>query len=215
MQRKRKTVPLESETTTMAAPWAEPVPGAPFPMTDEQFLAWPGKDGYRYELIDGRLVRMPNSWEHMEVLSRLNLFLAAYVISHPEFAYYVADGTYRLRLPGGKTPKYGPDASLIRRSRLPPRDDFKARKDALNVAPDLMIEIASQGQRPSDMAEKARQVLSGGVQMVWIIYPLLRSAEIWRPDNTSEPDELLGMADYLDALEVAPGLRIPVHDVLV
>src|SRR5260221_3618649 len=42
------------------APWAEVVPDAPFPMTIAQMQALPD-DNWQYELVDGRLVRMPGS----------------------------------------------------------------------------------------------------------------------------------------------------------
>jgi Uma2 family endonuclease len=42
------------------APWAELAPDAPFPMTVDEALALPD-DGRRYELVEGRLVRMPLS----------------------------------------------------------------------------------------------------------------------------------------------------------
>ncbi|HST87174.1 MAG TPA: hypothetical protein VLJ14_02260, partial [Ktedonobacterales bacterium] len=42
------------------APWAEPVPDAPYPLTADDLLAMPD-DGYIYELVEGRLVRMPGS----------------------------------------------------------------------------------------------------------------------------------------------------------
>jgi len=43
------------------APWAEVVPGAPYPMTIQDLLDWPDDDGYRYELVDGVLVRVADS----------------------------------------------------------------------------------------------------------------------------------------------------------
>ncbi len=39
------------------APWAEIVPDAPSHMTLAEFLDHPGQDGYRYELVEGVLVR--------------------------------------------------------------------------------------------------------------------------------------------------------------
>ncbi len=42
------------------APWAEPVPNAPFPMTIAQMQALP-EDNWTYELVEGRLVRMAGS----------------------------------------------------------------------------------------------------------------------------------------------------------
>jgi hypothetical protein len=35
------------------APWAEVVPEAPYPMSEDQFEAWPEEPGWRYELVEG------------------------------------------------------------------------------------------------------------------------------------------------------------------
>lgn len=42
----------------LIAPWAEVAPDAPPHMTLAEFLDYPGEDGYRYELVEGVLVRM-------------------------------------------------------------------------------------------------------------------------------------------------------------
>ncbi len=62
------------------APWAEIVPDAPYPMTIAAFLDRPDDDGYRYELVEGVLVRMVGSRPaagHITV--RLQARLAVYV----------------------------------------------------------------------------------------------------------------------------------------
>src|SRR5437588_12159552 len=44
------------------APWAEAVPDAPYPMSVDDLLDWPDDDGYRYEVVEGVLVRMAGPW---------------------------------------------------------------------------------------------------------------------------------------------------------
>jgi len=56
------------------APWAEIVPDAPYPMTIQDLLDWPDDDGYRYELVDGVLVRVAGSGDKA---TRLGLDIAA------------------------------------------------------------------------------------------------------------------------------------------
>lgn len=40
------------------APWAQVVPDAPPHITLDEFLDYPGEDGFRYELVEGVLVRI-------------------------------------------------------------------------------------------------------------------------------------------------------------
>jgi len=71
------TLPQES-----VAPWAEIVPDAPR-MTLTAFLDYEGEDGYRYELVEGVLVRMVGTRPRAGRVSRKLLFaLTAYVQMH-------------------------------------------------------------------------------------------------------------------------------------
>jgi Uma2 family endonuclease len=74
--------PSESELARTAhntlAPWAEPVPGTG-PMTVDQLLALP-QDAWMYELVEGRLVRMPASGgEVSAIAARLLIALGIFV----------------------------------------------------------------------------------------------------------------------------------------
>jgi len=52
---------LRADPPDPVAPWAEVVPGAPYPMTVQDLLDWPDDDGYRYELVEEVLVRVAGS----------------------------------------------------------------------------------------------------------------------------------------------------------
>ena len=213
----RRTNPLpaaESEDSMSIAPWAEIVPDAPYPMSQEEYERWPDDDGYKYELVSGRLVRVPNSGFHMRFSAEIFFALKVYAREHPEWRAFGSDSTFRLPQPGAKKPlTLCPDSALVQTQRLPQLENWPAWKQVFDLAPDLAVEIASEGQRPEDMGVKARQFLEVGTRMVWIFYPLLYQGEIWRPG--AKGPILLGMADYFDGLDVAPGLKLPLRDIFL
>ncbi|MGH2501145.1 MAG: hypothetical protein ACRDID_01385, partial [Ktedonobacterales bacterium] len=65
--------------TNTLAPWAELTPDVG-PMTVDDLLAWPTDGRWQYELVEGRLVRMPASGGEASliagwVLTALNIFV--------------------------------------------------------------------------------------------------------------------------------------------
>ncbi len=56
------------------APWAEIVPEAPPNMTLDDLQDWPDDDGYRYELVEGMLVRMAGTRPQAGRVTRRLLF---------------------------------------------------------------------------------------------------------------------------------------------
>jgi Uma2 family endonuclease len=84
------------------APWAEPVPDAPAApagLTANDLLDLPD-DGYLYELVEGRLVRMPGSGAKA---SSIALYLGSRIVMFVRAGKLglVTDGTgeYNLTLP--------------------------------------------------------------------------------------------------------------------
>lgn len=74
--------PMSSATRLAApfAPWAQVVPDAP-QMTVNDFLNWPDNDGYRYELVEGTLVRMAGSGKRV---TRIGLRIGACLLDYVE-----------------------------------------------------------------------------------------------------------------------------------
>jgi hypothetical protein len=82
------------------APWAELVPDTG-PMTVDQLLALPQDEPWIYELVDGRLVRMPLSGgEASRIALRLGAALLTFVEDRGLGAVTTADGEYDLTQPG-------------------------------------------------------------------------------------------------------------------
>lgn len=188
------------------APWAEPVPGAPYPMTAGELLGLAG-DAQRYELVEGRLMRMsPTSDEHFYITDNLHPVLRAFVKEHRLGIVTYPDNGFQISLPGQPDTVVAPDIAFVRAEQVPPR-----RTKYLAVAPDLAVEIASPTQYRPEMAAKARLYLAAGVRLVWVIWPADRQVDVWVP-GSDVPERTLGEGDTLDGLDVLPGFAHPVAD---
>jgi Uma2 family endonuclease len=194
------------------APWAELVPDAAPGMTVAALLARPDDGRWQYELVEGRLVRMPGSGgEASRIAVRLIIALGMFVDARQLGAITGADGTYDLTRPGdaGETGLV-PDAAFVRADRVPARTSPEYAK-AWHLAPDLVAEVASPSQFRPEMGEKAQRYLAAGVRLVWIVWPKSRQVDVWRP-GAAQPVATLGPGDVLDGLDVLPGFTHPVAD---
>ncbi len=186
------------------APWAEIVPNAPYPMTAEELARLP-EDRWHYELVDGRLVRMPpTGGEHGDVALDLGAALRVYVKAHQLGRVFAAETGYLLSPPGTiNQTELAPDASFVQTSRLPPRKS-EAYRAIWSLAPDLVAEVASPTQYRPEMGEKARLWLKCGVRLVWVVWPKSSQVDLWLPGK-DQPTKTLKIGDALDGLDVVPG----------
>jgi Uma2 family endonuclease len=193
------------------APWAEPVPGAPYPVTAEYLLTLPD-DLWQYEIVEGRLVRMPGSGNAASsIAAYLITALVSFVKPRKLGRVTGADGVYNLT-PAGASLETAliPDVAFTRAGRLAPLGSAEAQ-GIPHLAPDLVAEIVSPSQYRPEMAAKARLYLDSGVQLVWIIWPRAQQVDVWRPGSDA-PIATLGLNDSLDGFDILPGFSHPLAD---
>jgi Uma2 family endonuclease len=186
------------------APWAEPAR-----WTAEDLLTLPD-DGWSYELVRGRLVRMaPTSWAHGQATQNLLRALDRYVEAQQLGKVVPPETGFDLTGPNDEDDTVlGPDIAFVRMERIPQHGaDIFA-----HLAPDLVVEVASKGQYRPEMHAKARLWLERGARMVWVVWPRRRSVYVWEPGDelilsTKEED------DVLDGGAVVPGFSMPVADI--
>src|SRR5712691_10886035 len=79
-------------------------------------------DGYRYDLLDGELIRVsPAGFRHGRLAAEIARRLGNFLAEQPHLGVVVgAETGFRL----GRTPVtvLGPDAAVVRRDRLPPSE---------------------------------------------------------------------------------------------
>lgn len=193
------------------APWAEVVPGAPYRMTTAQMQALP-EDNCQYELVDGRLVRLPGSGSKA---SRIAMYLGSVLLAYarPRKLGSVSgpDGEYDLTPAGASLgTALIPDVAFVRAGRLEQLRSKEANAIP-HLAPDVVAEVASPSQSQPAMAAKAQLYLAAGVRLVWIIWRDAEQVDVWRRGSDA-PVATLTASDMLDGLDVAPGFTHPVAD---
>jgi Uma2 family endonuclease len=182
------------------APWAEPVL-----MTAEELLRLPD-DEWRYELVEGRLVRMsPTGAEHGRIVTALFLAVGWFVRERRLGEVFPAETGFWISPEGGSDTVLAPDLAFVRAGR-----EAGARvKGFPRLAPDLVVEVASPSQGRREMGAKAQRWLSGGVRLVWLVLPEERVVEVWRGEALAR---IVPRGEELSGEEILPGFVFPVAD---
>ena len=190
------------------APWAEPVPDAKVPMTADELLRLP-RDGWQYELVEGRLVKLPSvgPW-HAHKASRLDTALTIFVDARQLGIVLVGEPGFTLSQPGQPDTVLAPDVAFVHRDRVPAEGSPEG-SGFWRMAPDLAVEVVSPSQHHPEMAEKARTWLNAGVRLVWMVWPAAKQVEVWVQGH-DEPVATLDIGDALDGRDVLPGFSYPV-----
>ena len=173
-------------------------------VTAEELERFPSDDR-RYELVEGRLVRMsPVNFDHGRIVMRLGALLHLHLKSQPSGAV-VADVGFKLD--SNPDTVRGPDIAFLLKDRVP----SPGGRGFYNGQPDLVIEVLSPEDRRGEMRVKIEGYLTRGVSLVVVIDPDHRTATIHRPGAASVSLET--EADVLDLNDVIPGFRCRLRDI--
>src|SRR5215203_1053742 len=156
------------------------------------------------ELVNGRVVAMAPAGP---IYGSLELRLGAKLLAY-------ADETGRGVAMGGEVGIYtsrdpdtvrGADALFISHERY----GRWGHGAFLDVAPELVVEILSPGDRPGEVATKVREYLAIGVDRVWLVDRRRRQVRIYRsPDQV----EILEIGNTLRDDEILPGFVLPLSE---
>jgi Uma2 family endonuclease len=173
-------------------------------MSIEDLLALPA-DGGMYELVEGRLVKMPppSGGGASNTAMTLGAALTMFVQSRGLGAVTGSDGEYVLSKPGEPVTALAPDVAFVRAEHLPPFDTPEWH-GAWHVAPDLAVEIASPNQCRPEMAAKAKVYLAAGTRLVWVVWPKYRQVVVLDGTSTLSGEDVLPGFSYAAASLFAP-----------
>lgn len=198
------------------APWAEVVPHTGR-MSVDQLLRLPD-DGWRYETVEGILVRVAGSGAWATTIGRrLSARLGDYVDEHDLGLVTGADGVFKF--PGAETGLL-PDAGYLAAERA---DSIADVSKPIPFPPDLAAEVASPSQSATDMAAKVQLYLRGGTRLVWVFWPERGAVDVWRLGDLRpryedmRPSTTLRAAagDTLDGEGIVPGFSYPLAPLFV
>jgi Uma2 family endonuclease len=162
---------------------------------DELFeLDLPGK---RTELVKGVLmVKEPPGFRHGRIMAALAARLTNHSDAHGLGGVVVTDVGFWLER--GPDTVRGPDIAYIARDRAPDPDFAKYPE----LAPDLVVEVLSPGDRPGEVLAKVSDWLTAGCRLVWVVDPQRRIARVYRADGT---EALVPDTGALEGEVVVPG----------
>ena len=160
----------------------------------------------RTELVRGVLVvKEPPGFRHGRIMVALASRLANHSDAHGLGGVVVADVGFWLER--GPDTVRGPDIAYIAPERAPNPDFAKYPE----LAPDLVVEIMSPGDRPGEVLAKVSDWLTAGCRLVWVVDPQRRHARVYRADGT---ESLVSDASALEGEDVVPGFTCSLDDLL-
>jgi Uma2 family endonuclease len=171
-------------------------------VTAEELLRLP-RGEWRYELVEGRLIRMsPVGYPHARTVMRFGSLLERHVRERrlgeifTELGFTLAFNPDTVR---------APDVAFIRRNRIPtpPPGGFWIGP------PDLAVEVLSPDDRPRDIAAKTAEYLERGVRLVLVVDP---ESQLLTMHASGEPSVHLHRTDRLDLDRVVPGFSCAIGD---
>lgn len=144
-------------------------------MTEEEFVAWVGEKT-RAEWVDGEVIVMPPAnEEHADLSLWLSMLLRLYVERRAPGVVRGTDFTVRL---GPRRRRRLPDVFYVADAR---RDIL--RRNHVEGAPDLTVEIVSPDSVARDWRDKYLDYQAAGVQEYWVVDPLAQRVEAYRLDE--------------------------------
>ncbi len=174
-------------------------------LTAEEFMAADLGDG-TFELVRGEVIQVPPPMpEHGVVCANVVIALGNYG-RQTGYGYPLANDSAVVTERGPDTVR-GADICFYSHERWP-RSQVGSKLPP--VAPDLVVEVYSPGNRTGKALEKVIEYLDAGFPLVWIVYPKSRQVVIYR--SADEAPDVLRQDAVIENLPELPGFRCPVAD---
>lgn len=174
-------------------------------LTAEDLLHMPD-DGWRYELVQGELRRMPlPGFRHGRIANRIAVSLSNHVERNHLGVVVAAETGFLLRQ--GPDEVRGADVAFISKARYEAASF--AEEKHFPGAPDLAVEVVSPSDSYSEVEEKVLAWLRAGARLVVVVDPKKEVVFVHLPGATPE---ILTADDTLDASSTVPGWTFKVGD---
>jgi Uma2 family endonuclease len=159
------------------------------------------------ELVRGRLVvREPPSTHHGAVSANLAFELSALVRTKKLGQVFAQDTGFKIA--SDPDTVRGPDVAFVSVERLEriPKEGYA------DLAPDLVVEVISPGDRPGEVLAKIGEWLAAGSRCAWLIDPRRREARVFHADGGVS---VIGEDGSLDGGDVLPGFSCRLGAILL
>lgn len=173
--------------------------------TEKDVLDIHAREGRLCELVDGVLVEKTMGFRESCLAIFLGQFLLGFVRPRNLGLVTGADGMMRL------APRLVriPDVAFISWERIPGKR--MPTEPIPDLAPDLAVEVLSEGNTEAEMNRKLGEYFQAGVRLVWLVDPDARAVKVYTSvDRYTTLDE----KQTLDGGDVLPGFSLPLAQLL-
>ena len=172
-------------------------------LTYDDFVLFPD-DGKRHELIDGEHYVTPSpNRKHQKVLGNLHLLIGSWLEQYPIGQVYFAPFDVIFTM----FDVVEPDLLYMSNERAE-----RVLTDAnVKGAPELVVEIGSEGTRGRDETIKRRLYERAGVSEYWVVDPEIDIVRVYRrgTERFGRPIELRAESGDVLTTPLLPGLSLP------
>ena len=175
-----------------------------------EFVCQPENVDRHFELINGELVEMPAPGEeHGFIAGEIAFQIRRFDSERKHGILTVGAGYYSQE---DRSTVLGPDVAFRRTGgSAPPLQEKWAPQ-----MPDLAVEIKSPSNTLAELRRKAAIYLRQGTQLVWIVMPKTKSAEVHRLEEGGEiRTDVIGAEGALTGEGVLPGFRLELSALFV
>lgn len=163
------------------------------------------QDDYRYELVEGRVIRMsPVGFQHGRTVAQF-IFLLRRHLHGRHLGVVLTEVGFKLA--SNPDTVWAPDVAFIRQDRIPSPDP----RGFWAGPPDLAVEVLLPDDRPSEVHEKVGEYLRRGVPLALVIDAEEKTVAISRLSVSSIT--LRSDEDCLDLDDVVPGFRCRLREI--
>ena len=155
------------------------------------------------ELVDGVLVEKTMGYMESMLAMAIGEFLGRFVRERKLGVVAGEAGTLKILPRQVRIP----DVSFISWERLSGVKLLKTPIPA--VAPDLAVEVLSEGNTEGEMRRKLHDYFTAGVRLVWYVDPRSRTATVY---TAPEQCTVLGENDVLTGGDVLPGFELSLRE---
>lgn len=171
--------------------------------TEQDVLAMVGQEKRLCELVEGVLVEKAMGFRESILAISICGFLRAFVnprnlglVSGPDGMMRLFPGLVRI-----------PDAAFAAWNRFP--DGRVPAAPIPDLAPDLAVEVLSEGNTEGEMTRKRGEYFAAGVRLVWLVDPVARTVTVYTAPDQSN---LLTEEETLDGGDVLPGFTLALRE---
>ena len=174
-------------------------------VTAQEFMTMDLGEGI-FELVRGEVVELPQPRPQHGLTCGNGAYLLGRYGRESGLGYVLSNDS-AVRTDRDPDTVRGADLAFYTHAKWP-RD--RVGNGLIPVAADLVVEVASPGNRPADMLEKVSEYLRAGIANVWVIYPAKRLLIAFRPD--ADDPTIHTEFDPVENVPELPGFRCVVAD---